>query len=1522
MKNNLKYFVLGTLLLLAFKPAWAQQTGSMANCGNTQSPTKPSDNCEGANHFNVFNGDVQRDVSDLEVWGGVGEHKLAWTRLGHSRQTFGQRWFGDGHSWRHSYQWEMVAGGSAKMPGLTNSTGSFSFYSPDGGAYGFQKNPSGNWVSAAGIADTLTQNGTNYVLMRVDGSRYSFNKYTVPAVRYQLDKFYDAQSNVYTLSYDTNNRLSRVTEPAGRWLQINYQDIPVDSQNFTNLAVIPHSPLPPDAWSTLTATNTGSYRYVRYLAFGWNAYIAEIEFYDTNNVKLTGTAFGNSPALSGHTFDLATDGNTGTYYAYAYQGFGFTGLDLGTNKRIGSIRYYPVVGKEANLPDGLFQGANEVSALKTVIASVQTSDGRSVTYNYGTTNDAILKLDWLTLNSVSYGDGTVATYGYTNLWAGQPPLMVASDDPRVIGDATRMHYEYWQNSKIYGSIYAERGSDGTIIARLNGGGGIDSTNVTVTYANGAVRSFADNGLGNVVRSVDGLGRTTVNSYDTNGFLASRTDPLGHVTSYTRDSVGRPLTITAPDGGVRSYSYDSIGLLLSQTDELGHTTTYTRDGQHRVTAITYPDTSAEGWTYNGFSQPLTHTLRNGGVERFGYTTNGLMVASTNALGNVTLYSYYTNSLPATVTDANGHTTTYTYNERGQPLQVVAPDYSVKSYGYDGYGNPVAVTNELGAAWLTGYDEYRRVTTKMDPLSRTTVFDYSLPGSGGCSCANSQNKPTSIIQPGGEVIKMTYDVEWQLLNQTAGYGTTEAATTQYQYDTAGRLIAVIDPNGKTRTFGYDVNGRRTSGTDPLGQVTQWGYDLAGNKLTETRADGGVTTSSYNAMNRVTSTTDPLSRTTQMAYDASGNLITLTDGNGNVTHWSFDLLNRQVTKTYADSTQDKFGFDAVGNLASVTNAAGQIATHTYDSRNRLTQTAWNDGVTPTVTRSYDLAGRLATLDNGNAAEGYAYDAANQLLAETNLVGANVFVTGYGYDLDGRRQTLVYPSGNTLTNSFTARSQVKGIYENGAQFAGFTYDANGNRLSLSLNNGVTNGYSYDNASRLTALVAKQGAATVASFGYTYNSINNRTALAREDGRTENYGYDAAQQVTGASYGDGTSEGFHYDPLGNLTTRTNLAGGVDAFSPNNLNQYASVNGNALSYDAKGNLLAWTGGVFGYDAQNRLVGASRGTNGAIFLYDGRNRCVQRVINGVTTTCIYNGWKLIAEYQGTTPVAEYIHGPGTDEVLARATALGTVYYSGDALNSTAALTDGSGNVVEKYRYTAFGQPTVYDATGTNALTESAYGNRFAFQGREWFAEINLSDHRNRYYSPELNRWLNRDPIKEHGGINLYRNVYNNAVNKIDPNGESINGFFNFVSAAMLIKQLFLSTPGESVKIPDPPSTSKDKQKQEENQKKCKKNNNKNGDGDGGNDDDEEPPYFYGDEYPDPDKYENPSSDPEPAPAPVTPLPGPTPIIPTPFQPPIYQPNYNGYQGYNEGQMIGTIGLGGLIMYGSMVVGGGALILLPK
>ena len=60
------------------------------------------------------------------------------------------------------------------------------------------------------------------------------------------------------------------------------------------------------------------------------------------------------------------------------------------------------------------------------------------------------------------------------------------------------------------------------------------------------------------------------------------------------------------------------------------------------------------------------------------------------------------------------------------------------------------------------------------------------------------------------------------------------------------------------------------------------------------------------------------------------------------------------------------------------------------------------------------------------------------------------------------------------------------------------------------------------------------------------------------------------------------------------------------------------------------------------------------------------------------------------------------------------------------------------------------------------NRFVFRFSSEYhdSETNLVYYNYRYYSPELGRWLNRDPIDEMGGANLYGMVFNDTVNLWD------------------------------------------------------------------------------------------------------------------------------------------------------------------
>ncbi len=176
-----------------------------------------------------------------------------------------------------------------------------------------------------------------------------------------------------------------------------------------------------------------------------------------------------------------------------------------------------------------------------------------------------------------------------------------------------------------------------------------------------------------------------------------------------------------------------------------------------------------------------------------------------------------------------------------------------------------------------------------------------------------------------------------------------------------------------------------------------------------------------------------------------------------------------------------------------------------------------------------------------------------------------------------------------------------------------------------------------------------------------------------------------------------------------------------------------------------------------MTGISRAISGpsltASFKYDGFGRRTEKTINGTTIDYVYDGWDIIQEVQGSAKT-NYVRTLNLDEPLTRIESDGTVrHYVRDALGSTIALTDDTGVTTTTYTYDAFGNTT---ASG------EASDNPFQYTGRENDG-TGLYYYRARYYSPEMHRFINEDPIRLRGGINYYRYVHNNPINKSDPYG---------------------------------------------------------------------------------------------------------------------------------------------------------------
>jgi len=110
----------------------------------------------------------------------------------------------------------------------------------------------------------------------------------------------------------------------------------------------------------------------------------------------------------------------------------------------------------------------------------------------------------------------------------------------------------------------------------------------------------------------------------------------------------------------------------------------------------------------------------------------------------------------------------------------------------------------------------------------------------------------------------------------------------------------------------------------------------------------------------------------------------------------------------------------------------------------------------------------------------------------------------------------------------------------------------------------------------------------------------------------------------------------------------------------------------------------------------------------------------------------------------------------------VYFHRNQQYSITAVTTSTGTIAERYAYSAYGQPTILNASATIIAT-SAISNRYTYTGREWDATLGLHHFRARWMSPTAGRFLSRDPIGYEDGDLLYEYVKGGCINSLDPTG---------------------------------------------------------------------------------------------------------------------------------------------------------------
>ena len=160
--------------------------------------------------------------------------------------------------------------------------------------------------------------------------------------------------------------------------------------------------------------------------------------------------------------------------------------------------------------------------------------------------------------------------------------------------------------------------------------------------------------------------------------------------------------------------------------------------------------------------------------------------------------------------------------------------------------------------------------------------------------------------------------------------------------------------------------------------------------------------------------------------------------------------------------------------------------------------------------------------------------------------------------------------------------------------------------------------------------------------------------------------------YDNGSGEEY-YDPLGNRQWVVVNGGAAVSYdtSGNQLNQYDTVGAATYTYDDNGNLKDIDGSAYEYiyDHENRLTESKESSSTvATYSYDYLGRRISKLVSGTTTKYCYDGWQVIAEYEGATLVRKFIYGPGIDEPIIMIDVAGsnTYWYHYDGLGSVVAL----------------------------------------------------------------------------------------------------------------------------------------------------------------------------------------------------------------------------------------------------------------
>lgn len=554
---------------------------------------------------------------------------------------------------------------------------------------------------------------------------------------------------------------------------------------------------------------------------------------------------------------------------------------------------------------------------------------------------------------------------------------------------------------------------------------------------------------------------------------------------------------------------------------------------------------------------------------------------------------------------------------------------------------------------------------------------------------------------------------------------------EYDVLGRLVSETDRTNATTTYDYNLNGKRTLQTDAESKATAWAYNAVGQRTSMTYSDAGVQAFTHNAAGTVLTKTLPSGRVHEFTVDSFQDLVTQVD---------YKNSTGTITNTEA------FTFDDMGRQTNVSSSQYSVSSG----------------------RTYDDYGRLDE--------------------ESTTYSGHTYTVSYGYNDQGQRTSLTYPSGDVTEYGYNNRKMLNTISWESNQLEVRDYNANG--LLTSVDRAFEDETrTYDDASRLTSI----SSTNTGSMTYTYDA-NDNVLSETLSGVMAPYSF-TTEKAGAGTYADGYDHedrfmryiraGVNEDILlgrsgiGNVLSSTLNGGSPTNRTYDNAHAITSLGSATQTYDTDGNATTLhTGVTVDWDDAGRVesthvssaaTAGIEGDNEYGYL-DGRKvwRKITRSSNVVShEVYVYDGPNRIADYNASSvagsPNLQRVYDGAIDNLRAIIASNGDVFIpTRNRQWSIVSLTENaSGSVVERYAYDKFGKRTIYAVNGSTVRTSSSYSNDYGYTGQEELPESGLDYFKARHYDAATGEFLSKDRLLFVDGMSTYRGYF--LLTSRDPYG---------------------------------------------------------------------------------------------------------------------------------------------------------------